>query len=97
MNRDPTNTDDADRIVRVEWTDAGSPSEGVVKALSTATESDPLDTEPLQHYVDTESLDALVEGNRGDHVRVTFAYGDLGVVVESTGTVDVFSEPLTVE
>lgn len=97
MNRDRTNTDDADRIVRVEWTDAGQPSEGVVEALSAATDTDPLDTEPLQHYVDTESLDALVESSRDDHVRVTFTYDDLGVVVESSGAVDVFSEPLASE
>lgn len=94
MNRDLTNTDAADCIVRAEWTDAGQPSEGVVEAVSDATDSDPLDTEPLQRYVDTESLDALVGSKREDHVRVTFTYDGFGVVVDSSGTVEVFSEPL---
>jgi len=84
--------DAANRIVRTEWTATGTPSEGVVDAVATAADCDPLDIEPLQRYVDGDALDALVGGAADGSVRVAFEYDQFSVVVESSGTVEVYGD-----
>ncbi|MDQ2051827.1 HalOD1 output domain-containing protein [Natronolimnohabitans sp. A-GB9] len=64
-----------------------SPSLSVIEALADELETDPVELEPLYHFVDPEALDQLFqEGTHGD-VRVEFVYGDHTVAVQGDGTV----------
>lgn len=93
MSDNPPYGDSADCIVQSDWKRNGDPSEAIVDAIAIATGRDPLDVEPLQNYVDTDALDALVTPQSDDdgHVRVAFSYESLDVVATSKGVVEVRS------
>ena len=69
------------------------PSAAIVDAVSEATGRQPTDVPPLQHYVDADAIDALLDGNGcGTNVCVEFLYDRTRVTVDSAGNVDVLPE-----
>ncbi|MEY7849186.1 HalOD1 output domain-containing protein [Natrarchaeobius sp. A-rgal3] len=66
-----------------------SPSLRVVDALASATDTDPLDLEPLYDVVDPEALDQLFRDDVDVSGRVQFSYDGHAVEVGSDGTVTV--------
>lgn len=95
MSENAPNIDAEDRIERAEWEAGSPPSEAVVDAIAAATGREPLQIEPLQNHVDTDALNALVtpQSDDGDTVQVSFSYEELGVLVDSSGTIPVYSGP----
>ncbi|WP_121744018.1 HalOD1 output domain-containing protein [Natronorubrum halophilum] len=59
----------------------------VIEALADATDTDPIDLEPLYHVVDPEALDQLFQGNTTANARIQFAYGEHSVEVRNDGTI----------
>ncbi|WP_435094736.1 HalOD1 output domain-containing protein [Halorubrum sp. N11] len=51
-----------------------SASTAVIATLAEILETDPTELDPLFHSVDVESLNALLSGVAGDHVRVTSTF-----------------------
>ena len=89
-----------------EWNQSDSPVTAIVEAVAAATNRDPISLAPLETYVDTDALDALMQkqsrGNpstngdgSGSVVQVSFTYEECWVVVENTGRVEVSPVPET--
>lgn len=92
-SRDELHTvlDVVDREDSSTW--SASPTVAVVDAVSEAIGREPTDVSPLQHSVDAEALDALLDGDgRGTDVHVEFLYEGTRVTVDSAGNVDVLPE-----
>ncbi|WP_049924355.1 HalOD1 output domain-containing protein [Halopiger djelfimassiliensis] len=66
-----------------------SPSLRVIDALAAATETDPLELDPLYDAVDPEALDRLFGPEANGNATVQFAYDDHAVEIRSDGTVSV--------
>lgn len=68
-------------------------SERVVDEVAAATDSDPIDLEPLYTRVDPDALDALFSNGAGTTVRhqgeITFPMAGCDVTVGADGTVEV--------
>ena len=64
-----------------------SPSLRVVDALAEATDTDPLELEPLYNVVDPEALDRLFRADADIPASVRFEYEGHTVEVRSDGTV----------
>lgn len=96
MTEHAKNADTGDCIERTEWGAERPPSEAVVDAIAAATGRDPLQIEPLHNHVETDALNALLTPKTAsdDSVQVTFSYEDLGVLVDSRGTIEVYSSSL---
>lgn len=78
----------------VDWRETRRPTSGVVAALAEVTGRDPTELPPLQNYVDTDALDALVDpdgGKQTSSVTVSFEIDGYHVVVGADGSVDVLS------
>lgn len=84
-----TNRSEADATggtVEHDWHGSGRPSTAVVEAVAAVTDRKPTDLPPLHGYVDGDALDALVTSRAdgdGTNVRVSFAYEDVDVTVDS--------------
>ncbi|WP_339105261.1 HalOD1 output domain-containing protein [Haloterrigena salinisoli] len=61
----------------------------VIEALADATDTDPVELEPLYHVVDPEALDQLFQETTPTTARVQFNYGDHTVEVRGDGTISV--------
>ncbi|WP_126663922.1 HalOD1 output domain-containing protein [Haloterrigena salifodinae] len=59
----------------------------VIEALADATDTDPVELEPLYHVVDPEALDQLFQGTTPATARVQFSYGEHTVEVRGDGTI----------
>jgi len=66
-----------------------SPSLRVVEALADATDTDPLELEPLYNVVDPEALDRLFRTDSGVPASVRFEYDGHTVEVGSDGSVSI--------
>lgn len=68
-----------------------SPSMAVVAALSEVTNTDPLDLEPLYNVVDTDVLNALVQGRGAldEPIRLSFSVEEYTITVSSNGEIDI--------
>lgn len=64
-----------------------SPSLRVIDALADATDTDPLELDPLYDAIDPEALDQFVRGDAGDSVSVQFVYDGHAVEVQGNGSV----------
>lgn len=67
------------------------PSTAIVSAVAVASDTDPLDIEPLQSLIDPDALDSLVTSQtttEGDF-RMTFEYHDHEVTASSYGTLQI--------
>ncbi|UPW00975.1 hypothetical protein M0R88_02475 [Halorussus gelatinilyticus] len=73
-----------------------TPSEGVVAAVSAASESDPADIEPLAEAIDPDAVDALFADHYDGTPRgtgyVQFAYAGYDVVVSGDGLVSLLGD-----
>lgn len=67
-------------------------SERVIRRVSTAADSDPVELPPLYDAIDPDALDALVE--RMSDGTVSFVYAGYEVIVENDGTVDLGERPV---
>lgn len=59
----------------------------VIEAIADATDTDPVELEPLYNVVDPEALDQLFQGTTPATARVQFSYGEHTVEVRSDGTI----------
>ena len=66
-----------------------SPSLRVVEALADATDTDPLELEPLYNVVDPEALDRLFRTDSHISASVRFEYEGHTVEVRSDGSVSI--------
>lgn len=68
-------------------------SERVIEKVAAATNSDPIDLEPLFSRIDPDALDSLFSNGAGGLVRdqgeLTFPMSGCSVTVSADGTVDV--------
>lgn len=89
------NADSIDVLEQFDWNGKERPSETVVRAVAATEDCDPLEVDPLQESIDTDALDALVtsDGDGAHDVTVTFPYEGYGILVESSGLVEVYAEP----
>lgn len=71
--------------------DVASPSLAVVSAVAAASDTDPLDMEPLHATVDADALDSLITPRRGavGDLHITFEYGGCEVTASSYGSLTV--------
>lgn len=70
-------------------------SSAIVNAVADVIDADPLDVPVLQHVLDVDALNALVDSSReptGTEVTVRFELADCTVVVSSAGTVTATDE-----
>ncbi|MFO7925412.1 MAG: HalOD1 output domain-containing protein [Halobacteriota archaeon] len=67
-------------------------SERVIRGVSTADDSDPVELPPLYDAIDPEALDAVVK--RMSDGAVSFVYAGYEVTVESDGTIDLGERPV---
>jgi len=77
---------------RLNHHDAAPVSERVVEAVADATNTDPLDLEPLYTRIDPDALDAMFGGGSETgrtEGRVSFPMAGCQVVVTADGTIDV--------
>ena len=71
--------------------DQDSPNTAIVSAVAAASDTDPLNMDPLHTTVDTDALDSLLNPHRsasGD-LHVTFEYGGCEVIASSYGSLKV--------
>lgn len=79
-----------DPAVRLDWTDFGDPSSGIVEAVSRATNERPTELPPLHDAVETDALNVLLtEDDRPTDVpfTVTFSYAGHRVTATADGEV----------
>jgi hypothetical protein len=79
-----------DAAVRLDWTDFGKPSSGIVEAVSRATDERPTELPPLHDAVETDALNVLLtEDDRATGVpfTVTFSYARYRVTATADGEV----------
>lgn len=75
-----------------DWT-ATNPSTAVIETVSVATNSEPTNLETLQHAIDADALDRLVQNtNNPDTFEIAFEYAGTSVLVTGGGTVRVTLE-----
>jgi hypothetical protein len=73
-----------------DWQTFESATTAVVEAAAAATDRTVLELPPLQHAVDADSLNAMVEDRaEAEAVEVTFQYADLEIAVDNSGTLAV--------
>lgn len=76
---------------RVDWSDGGSPSTAVVKAVARSRDCSPTELDSLEDSVDTDALNALFapryDGTSRESGSVSFSYADRHVVVFSDGRI----------
>jgi len=79
-----------DEVLRLDWTEYGEPSSGVVEAVSRATDERATDLPPLHDAVETDALNVLLT----DEARVaeatftvTFSYADHRITASADGEV----------
>jgi len=85
---DPATADGT--VVRSDWTSGDGPSVAVATAVAVATDRDVTEMAPLGNSVDTDALDELVAGSRGDgSLHVAFRYEGVDVRVASDGEITV--------
>lgn len=74
-------------------TDTTSPSQRVIEQVAEATNTDPVDLEPLYTRIDPDCLDSIFsdQSSRASRARgqVSFPMAGCHVVVKADGTVDV--------
>lgn len=90
MDGNQTSTDPGDVPLGTDRSE--QPSVAIVETVAMATDSDPLEMPPLHRYVDVDALDALVAGSEDrpeGHVRVSFRYDGVDVVVRDGGRVEI--------
>lgn len=71
--------------------DVESPSYAIVNAVAAASDTDPLDMDPLHTTVDTDALESLIAPRRaavGD-LDITFEYHGCEVTVSSYGSLKI--------
>lgn len=69
-----------------------SANAAVIDSVAAVLHRDPLDIDPLYEYVDTDSLDALVEaaaGKSSPHLSTSFRFEGTDVTVRGDGTITV--------
>lgn len=66
-----------------------SPSLRVIDALADATDTDPLELDPLYGVIDPEALDQFIRADTDGNASVQFAYDGHDVEVRGDGTVAV--------
>lgn len=64
-------------------------SVAVVHAVADTTGEGPTEIPPLDSAVDADALDALFDGEDGDHVTVRFRFRGYGVVVHGAHEVEI--------
>lgn len=95
QQREPEGTIYARRELGMDneiWLDGKLPSTAVVEAVADSTEREPLDMQPLHHFVESDALDSLLTSaaKRGfNDVEVCFRYEGVSVTVSSGGTISV--------
>lgn len=86
-----TGVERRDPDVADDWTRFESPSTAVVEAAAAATDRTATGLAPLQHYVDTEAMNAVMTDQKGEQlIELTFSYDGLDVRVDSAGQVAVW-------
>lgn len=74
------------------WQNGKRPSTAVVEAVADATGREPLDMEPLHHFVESDALDSLITSaaTRGfDDVEISFRYEEVSITISSDGYISV--------
>lgn len=69
-----------------------SANAAVVDSVAAVLRRDPLEIDPLYEYVDTDSLDALIDAARGKsspYISASFRFAGTDVTVHGDGTVTV--------
>ena len=84
----PESTDVSPTTVRHNWTQSDQPSVTIVEAVSAATDRATTDLPPLQDAIESDALDALLNGPSSS-VVVSFRYADTGVTVNGNGNVSI--------
>lgn len=77
----------ATSTIRAEWGNGTNPSVGVVEAVATASDRDPLKLPPLYDHVAADALDQLLTS--GSEVHISFRYAGCEVAIEGDGTIEV--------
>jgi hypothetical protein len=75
-----------------DWDERESVQTAVVHTIAAVTNQDPVEMEPLSHFIDPDSLDALFAPTRRsprNSGSVEFQYQDCTVRVSAEGTVSV--------
>jgi hypothetical protein len=75
--------------------DSASASTAVVEAIASIRHCEPTDLEPLYNSVDSDALDAIIDGSDDGSVTVSLVANGLEVAVGSDGTVEI--EPPDIE
>ena len=79
-----------DPMVRLDWTDFGEPSSGIVEAVSRASDERPTELPPLHDAVETDALNVLLTEDdppTAGPVTVTFSYAQYRVTATADGDV----------
>lgn len=65
------------------------PSTAVIETVSVATDTEPTKLATLQHAIDADALDVLVQSSDSDTFEISFEYTGVSVLVTGGGTVRV--------
>jgi len=90
---DPFDAASARPAVRYDWREGDSPFMAIIEAVAAATNRDPTDLPPLQHRLDGDALDALLDDTgpaSAEGIRVSFSYAGVDIAVDSDGDVAVW-------
>ncbi len=84
-----------DADVRLDWTDYGDPSSGVVEAVSRATDQRATDLPPLHDAVETDALNVLLsddDRSTDASFSIAFSYAHHRITAAADGEVVVRPE-----
>lgn len=59
----------------------------VVQALADELDTDPVELDPLYHFIDPEALDKLFQEGTPNSAEIQFSYGDHTVTARADGSV----------
>ncbi|MFW6152753.1 MAG: HalOD1 output domain-containing protein [Halobacteriota archaeon] len=74
------------------WNGSELPSTAVIEAVADETGRDPLDMQPLHHFIETDALDTLLstaEARGHVDMEISFDYAGVSVTVSSGGHISI--------
>lgn len=76
-------------LVTVDLTAYEDATGAITDAVADATDSTQTDLDPLQHTIDADALNKLLDGSSANHLAVSFTYEGVNVSV-TNATVEVW-------
>ncbi len=77
--------------IETRWDSADTPVVGIAQAIMQATDRDQANMPPLQEFINTDSVNALLGTDSADPVYLAFTYEDYRIRAQSTGALTIVS------